>query len=390
MTRLSTRFALALAAMAFQPALALESHTVERRFPLAADQTLRLATVAGTVEVVPGTTNEVVVTIKAHGERRDLVQALNLVRNDSQRGEWAVSFPVDDYVAFHYPELDHEGDSWDGGFFGRLFAGLFGASTGSTYLGKEVRVTATSSRNSPTLWADLRVAVPASGRVEIRSLAGPMKGTGALAGELRLDTRARGSVTIESFRGTLEVDTGSGRVDIGRAEGKTSVDTGSGGIRIAELIGDAVLDTGSGGIEVDRVDGGRVVADTGSGGVRIRNGRVRELIADTGSGGVKVLDVEVETLQADTGSGGVTVHSSLASARDLHIDTGSGRVEIVAGPAADFTIAASLGSGRLRVGYDDARLEHDGREVVGATRGSGKTRIVVDTGSGGCEIRPAS
>jgi hypothetical protein len=40
------------------------------------------------------------------------------------------------------------------------------------------------------------------------------------------------------------------------------------------------------------------------------------------------------------------------------------------------------------VGYADAVLRKDGRKVVGAKRGDGRTQIHCETGSGDCEIRP--
>jgi DUF4097 and DUF4098 domain-containing protein YvlB len=72
-------------------------------------------------------------------------------------------------------------------------------------------------------------------------------------------------------------------------------------------------------------------------------------------------------------------------------DTGSGDVEIYGGPDADFRLTADQGSGDLRVGYDDAKLQYEDsrhRKVVGATRGDGRTRIEIDTGSGDAVVAP--
>ena len=40
------------------------------------------------------------------------------------------------------------------------------------------------------------------------------------------------------------------------------------------------------------------------------------------------------------------------------------------------------------VGYADASLRKDGRRVVGARRGDGRTQIHIETGSGDCSIKP--
>jgi hypothetical protein len=63
-------------------------------------------------------------------------------------------------------------------------------------------------------------------------------------------------------------------------------------------------------------------------------------------------------------------------------------VEIHAGPNASFDIDSDQGSGDLTVGYADAQLRKDGKKVVGAKRGDGKTVIRVETGSGDCSITP--
>jgi len=121
----------------------------------------------------------------------------------------------------------------------------------------------------------------------------------------------------------------------------------------------------------------------------VEDGTVGTLVADTGSGSIQVLDVDVEVFEGDTGSGGVTLRGSLANAREVTIDTGSGSVRIYGGADAAFDIEARQGSGSLSVLYDDATLRKQGHKVVGATRGDRRTRIRVETGSGGCVIAPA-
>jgi hypothetical protein len=63
-------------------------------------------------------------------------------------------------------------------------------------------------------------------------------------------------------------------------------------------------------------------------------------------------------------------------------------VEIYGGPDASFRVTADQGSGELEVGYSDAKLEIEDRKVVGATRGDGRTRILIDTGSGDAVVSP--
>ncbi len=124
--------------------------------------------------------------------------------------------------------------------------------------------------------------------------------------------------------------------------------------------------------------------------MRISGGVVANLDVDTGSGDISIDGVEMEVVRADTGSGDVSIRSSLARTREILIDTGSGTVKIVGGPGASFDLVADQGSGDIQVGYTDATYKKSGREIVGARRGDGRTRIVVETGSGDCIIQPGT
>jgi hypothetical protein len=333
-----------------------ETRPLDQSFPLAAGETLRLANLAGAMEVEPGPAGEVRVEATIHaagrnaGETRELLDGIEWVRH--QDG-WALSYPVREHSKFHYPR---EGN-----------LGWVDRST-SKYLGRRVTVVGSKTASTPTLFADLKVFVPAEGAVELRNVVGTIDG-GDLAGELTLDT-ASGDVRVTSFRGELTVDTGSGDVEVGRADGSVSVDTGSGDVDLGEVYGEKVL------------------VDTGSGDVEVGPGRLRSISVDTGSGEIAVRGVDAETMEFDTGSGDIRVESPLDWARTLTADTGSGDVEIYGDPEATFRITADQGSGDLDVRYDDVRWIRSGREVVGAERGEMHTRIEVDTGSGDCVLAP--
>jgi DUF4097 and DUF4098 domain-containing protein YvlB len=301
------------------------------------------------------------------------------------RDEWALSYPVDDYTSYHYPQGGARKEPEPSGFWSLFFESGFSSSV--TYRGERVRVRGTKRSSDPTLYADLRIALPAGSRVAVRNAVGTVNGSGALEGALAIDTGS-GGVSLASYSGRLLVDTGSGRVVIGTAKGETTIDTGSGDVAVRSLVGNGSIDTGSGSIVIDSLSAGKLSVDTGSGDVTVKSGDVGRLLADTGSGSVKVLGVELEELVADTGSGDVVLRSSLGKARKITAETGSGEVRIVAGPDASFDIVTDQGSGGLRVGYPDAVLRRSGRKVVGAKRGAGRTTIHVATGSGDCSIGP--
>jgi hypothetical protein len=390
--RLRTLLALALPLAAAAASAQEQTRTVSHALTPAAGEEVRFANLAGHVEVVPTASGPVRVDATVHARGRDgaetgrLLAGMKWVRERDSSGKpaWVLSYPVDDYETFHYPKL------FDGGDDPGLLETMLGRFAGSTvkYRGEAVRITGRSGPGAPTLYADLRVTMPRGARLAVVNHVGDVR-AGALEGVVTLDTGS-GAIDVESCRGELYADTGSGEVRVGSVDGKLHADTGSGDIAVRSLRGSGLLDTGSGSVSVDGVEATRLTIDTGSGEVRVRNGSVRELSADTGSGDIEVRRVEVEQFVGDTGSGGVTLESSLANTREVLIDTGSGSVEILGGADASFEIKADQGSGDLEVGYRDAVLRYEGREVVGAKRGSGRTEIVVSTGSGDCRIAPGS
>ncbi len=350
-------------------------------------QPIRLANLAGRIELVPGTADPMTVETTVYAQGRDAAETQELLgkvkwvkgKDAKGREEWALSYPVESYRGFHYPGSNNTDVP-------SFFGSMFDSATSTLYRGEKVRIYGARRAGIPTLYANVRVAMPPSAKIYMRNVVGPVDGA-ALRGDLTIDTGC-GDVKVASFEGNLLIDTGSGDVKVGTVRGESSIDTGSGDVTVAQLIGNGGIDTGSGDVRIDRVSAGKLSIDTGSGDVSVKNGAAGRLEADTGSGSIEVLGVEIEELAADTGSGDVSVHSSLAKTRRISIDTGSGEVSIRAGQAASFNISSDQGSGQLSVGYADATLRKDGRKVVGAKRLGGQTEIRVETGSGDCSISP--
>jgi len=383
-------FALGLGCALTAAAETPKTRAFRQPFPQQATE-LRLANLAGHVELVRADGREVVVEATVHAlgengrETQKLLDGMKWVRSKDNKGrdEWALSYPVDDYTSYHYPQGSKKEEP--SGFWGFFFDS--GSSSSVTYRGERVRIRSTKRSSDPTLYADLRIALPAGSQVSVRNAVGSINGSGALEGALTLDTGS-GTVTLASYAGRLLVDTGSGKVAIGTVKGETTIDTGSGDVTVRSLVGNGSVETGSGSIVIDSVSAGKLSVDTGSGDVTVKSGDAGRLLADTGSGSVKVLGVEIEELVADTGSGDIVLRSSLDKTRKVTAETGSGEVRIVAGPNASFDIDTDQGSGDLRVGYQDAVLRRSGRKVVGAKRGTGRTVIHIATGSGDCTIGP--
>jgi DUF4097 and DUF4098 domain-containing protein YvlB len=379
-------------------AVVSSAHAAEQtrafRQPFSAGAEVRLANLAGRIELVPGQGSDVVVDATIHAdadsaaETQRLLSGMKWVRSHDKKGreEWALSYPVEKYRSYAYPsDRKKDEDSELPAFLSFLNVG---SQTMTTYRGERVRIYSHKRDSAPILYADLRIILPVGSNLAVRNAVGPVRG-GDLDGTLAVDTGS-GNVQIASHSGQLSVDTGSGDVFLGAAKGETTIDTGSGDVVVKRLVGNGSIDTGSGNVTVSQVSAGKLAIDTGSGDVIIQDGVVGRVIADTGSGGVKVLSVELEELSAETGSGDMVVQSSLAKARKVRAETGSGDITIKAGPDASFDIDSDQGSGDLIVNYGDATLRKAGHKVVGARRGNGRTAIHVATGSGDCTIGPKS
>lgn len=381
-----------LAGISVAPALYAEPQTKAFRqaFPAGQDE-VRLANLAGRIEIVRGAGRETVVetTVFAEtssaAETQRLLQGMKWVKSHDKKGraEWALSYPVEKYRSYSYPTRKKDGDSELPAFLS--FLEDMGQSV-TTYRGERVRIYNAKRASVPTLYANLRITLPAGANLAVRNVVGPVRG-GDLEGTLSVDTGS-GGVQITSHTGQLLVDTGSGDVILGSARGETTIDTGSGDVIVKRFVGNGSIDTGSGDVTVQKISAGRLAIDTGSGDVSLQDGVAGKLVAETGSGGVRVIAVELEELAADTGSGDITVQTSLAKARRVTAETGSGDIRIRAGANAQFTLASDQSSGDLQVGYADAVLRKEGRKVVGAKRGDGRTEIRLDTGSGDCSITP--
>ena len=392
MNRKTTISALAVGlTLAGLGASALRAAEATRAFqqPFPPGGEVRLANLAGRVELVRGQGPGVVVEATVHAnfgnaaETQRLLQGMKWVKSRDKKGreEWALSYPVEKYRSYTYP-ISNE----DSGIPSWLSFLNLGSNTNTTYRGERVRIYTHKGASAPTLYADLRIALPAGATLAVRNSVGQVRG-GDLEGNLSIDTGS-GDVQIASCAGQLGIDTGSGDVVVGSSRGETTIDTGSGDVVVKRLVGNGSVDTGSGNVTVQKVSAGKLTVDTGSGDVTLQDGEAGRVIAKTGSGEVSVLAVELEDLTAETGSGNVTVHSSLARTKRVSAETGSGDVDIKAGPNASFDVASDQGSGELRVGYADAVLRKSGHKVVGAKRGDGRTAIHIETGSGDATIRP--
>jgi hypothetical protein len=324
--------------------------------PLSAQETFRVPgnrvaiyNIAGTVEVVPGTGNDVTVHVTPGG--RDAGSLDVQVGEISGRNTLRVVYPDGDVV---YAARDR----------GRFSTDLRIRDDGTWGDGGR-RVRVTSGGRGSEAWADLRVEVPPGTDLAVYVAVGQADADG-VRGDLRLDLHS-GRATARNITGALLVDTGSGSIEVSDVEGELEVDTGSGSVSLDRVSGPRVtVDTGSGGVDGTRIETERLLVDTGSGGIRLTEVTASDVELDTGSGSVEVEFVRsVERLIVDTGSGGVTISLPADVNADVELDTGSGRIEV------DFPLEVRT----MRRDHVEGRI------------GEGRGLIRIDTGSGSIRLR---
>lgn len=87
-----------------------------------------------------------------------------------------------------------------------------------------------------------------------------------LAGDITIDDGS-GSIDIRNVA-HVRIDDGSGSIDVVNAAGNVSIVDGSGSISVEHVQGSVTIDDGSGSIEVSDIDSDLIIVDDGSGSLR--------------------------------------------------------------------------------------------------------------------------
>jgi len=149
---------------------------------------------------------------------------------------------------------------------------------------------------------DIELMVPAgllldiddgSGNIDIRDV----------RGELLIDDGS-GDLQISDTIGPVRIDDGSGDIEINNIGGRLDIDDGSGSMTLTRTMHVSIRD-GSGDVNVRDVDGDANIIDDGSGDIRIERVSGSVMIGDDGSGNITVRDVQGDFIARDTGSGSV-------------------------------------------------------------------------------------
>ncbi|MCP5047460.1 MAG: DUF4097 domain-containing protein [bacterium] len=123
-----------------------------------------------------------------------------------------------------------------------------------------------------------------SGFIEISNVNGNVElddGSGSIkcedvGGTVKIDDGS-GSIQLENIGGDIDIEDGSGSIQVSKAGGDVNLDDSSGGISVYDTKGSVTVDDGSGGILIDGVKKDVDIKRAGSGSVTIRNveGKIR-------------------------------------------------------------------------------------------------------------------
>lgn len=104
-----------------------------------------------------------------------------------------------------------------------------------------------------------------------------------------------GDINVRDFQGELRIEDGSGDIQISNVTGPVRIDDGSGDMELRNIDGSVEIEDGSGDIEIDGVGGDVVIEDDGSGDIDVRDVRGDFIARDTGSGDVNFRDIAGRT-----------------------------------------------------------------------------------------------
>jgi hypothetical protein len=340
-------------------------------------RTVALYNVAGVVRVERGRSRDVEFEITRRGRDGGKLR----IETGSVRGlpTLRVIYPDDDVVYRGDVDADRDDRSgrsdrdrnrnWGSRWGSRTESsmnddGTWGGDRGWGVGRRRVRVSRTGS--GLEAWADIRVLVPEG--QELKAY--------LLVGELRAD----------DVNGDLTLDVASARVFTNRTRGVLNIDAGSGGVEVRDARGGRVsVDNGSGGVLLEGIDSDDCSVDTGSGGVTGTGVGCRRFNLDVGSGGVRLLESTMSEVSIDAGSGGIELDLR-SSPRSLSIESGSGSVTLRVPDGYSASVDIETGSGSISTDFA-VRTSRVERNALRGTIGDGRGRLRVETGSGSVRLR---
>jgi hypothetical protein len=192
-----------------------------------------------------------------------------------------------------------------------------------------------------------------------------------------------GAQRISGVNGGVDVDAGSGDINVSNVGGRVKAHTGSGGVTLNHIQGNVHAEAGSGDIRGTDIAGG-FEAHTGSGQIEMSQSAPGAVSVETGSGNVEVRGVH-GSLDASTGSGDVMAEGEPTGGWTIHTSSGGVRLKMAQGAAFDLDARTSSGSISTTQSVTvQGNLGH--KELRGKVNGGGAP-VTVRTSSGDIEIQ---
>lgn len=149
---------------------------------------------------------------------------------------------------------------------------------------------------------DLRVEVPSNLSVRIKDGSGSIMASDLA--DLEVDDGS-GSLDVRNIAGDLRIGDGSGSVNVDGVGGNAWIDDGSGSLIIARVDGNLEIEDGSGEIEVRTVGRDVLITEDGSGPIDVADVGGNFEVRRDGSGSIAARDVSGDFIVDRDGSGGI-------------------------------------------------------------------------------------
>ena len=351
-------------AAAFSPAALLSASDVTKALNAtltgADAANFSVENLAGTMRISPGTEGTVTVAVTVHAESKTLADGMRLERLEGDAGAAVLRVRYPEGVGTIHYRAPADEDTY------QFSLGLDFSSSTYHYDGLNYRI---ASNHGKRLWADVEVRVPP-----------------------RLD-RARfqniaGLVEAEGVEGNLRFDVASADMRLRRLGGDLSFGGSSGDIKASDIRGNWKSDFSSGDCELDHFDGDALSLRTSSGDIKATSVRAGLVRIDTSSGDVSFEKADLVEFRGEASSGDFLLETEGSRLKEVHTHTSSGDVRLRLPRDASFEATADQSSGDMDVGFKDGQATLHRDKLVAYRRGSGGTRILVETSSGDLEISP--
>lgn len=184
------------------------------------------------------------------------------------------------------------------------------------------------------------------------------------ATEVELDSGS-GDLWVEGLRGPIRAESYSGDIQLSDIESEVRAETRSGDIRACN-IGGIEVDTGSGDVEIEVVRG---------------NAKVK-----LGSGDISIKEAQGD-VKLTTGSGDISINSGIGEGASWELKADSGDVELALPEGSRFSLRAGTGSGEIELGFPLKITKKTEQTLAGEAGEGPRASIRIETYSGDISIR---